>query len=150
MAINEEKIMENLEGYGIGKKQIEQALEGEKGKAKDILKDETKAEKLIEKALKLCDKLSRLPIVGPVFNDIPLVCMMISDYVHGNYREVPLATIITLTAAIGYCVSPLDLIPDVIPFFGQLDDAAVFGFALAAAHNDIEAYGIWKAEQLED
>lgn len=145
-----EEIMNSLKDRGIDESRIEQALDGEKGKAEDVLKDEDKTEKLIDKALKLCEKLSRLPVIGLVFNDIPLVCMMISDYVHGNYREVPLATIITLTAAIGYCVSPIDLIPDVIPFFGQLDDAAVFGFALAAAHNDIEAYGVWKAEQLEE
>jgi uncharacterized membrane protein YkvA (DUF1232 family) len=40
------------------------------------------------------------------------------------YRDarVPLAEKAILTAAIVYVISPLDLIPDVIPFVGQVDD----------------------------
>ena len=111
------------------------------------MQDEEKTNKLIDKALKLCDKLSRLPIVGTVFQDLPLACYMISDYVHKEYTEVPLASIVMLTAAIVYVVSPIDLIPDVVPIIGQLDDAAVFGLAMNALHNDIMAYAEWRAEQ---
>ena len=53
--------------------------------------------------------------------------------------------------AVAYCVvalvyflTPVDLIPDMVPMIGQLDDAAVILFAVKAAHNDIADYKKWK------
>ncbi len=105
------RILELLHKKGVSKEQVEGALDNERATAKDILRDEEKTQKLIDATMNICEKLSRLPVVGEVFRDVPLVCMMISDYVHGNYREVPLATIITLTAALAYFFSPVNLIP---------------------------------------
>lgn len=140
-------IWKELKGMGIGRDQVEAGLEGKKGEARETIKDPSKTEKLINAALKICERLSHLPVIGPVFYDLPLACELIVDYVHGRYRDVPVATIITLTAAVIYLVCPLDLIPDIIPVVGQLDDAAVFGLAALAAHNDLTAYAEWKANQ---
>lgn len=144
-----EKIERKLRKFGIGRKQVEEAVNSGQGDARTILKDEEKTQKLIDATLKLCEKLSRLPLIGEVFRDLPLVCMMLSDYIHGNYREVPLATVITLTAVLVYFFSPINLIPNFIPVAGWLDDALAFKLALEAAKNDLEAYAEWKAEQAE-
>ncbi|MFN0120494.1 MAG: YkvA family protein [Blastocatellia bacterium] len=53
--------------------------------------------------------------------------MLIPNFVKLLYRlytdsRVPLAEKAFLTGAIVYVVSPLDLIPDIIPFVGQVDD----------------------------
>lgn len=138
-----------LREQGISEEDLEEALEREKKKAEKILRDKEKTQKLIDSVLKLCDKLSRLPVIGKVFRELPLACMMVSDYIHGEYREVPLATIITLTAAFAYFISPLNLIPNVVPVVGCLDDALVFRLALQAARNDLEAYIEWKMRQQE-
>ncbi len=46
-----------------------------------------------------------------------------------------------LALAIGYAVSPIDLIPDVLPLLGYLDDAiivpAMFGLAFAFIPKDV-------------
>lgn len=125
---------------------IESALEGKMDEAQDIIKDKNKIERLLKKAMELCEELSKLPGVGDVFRDLPLVCSMILDYVHGEYREVPLKTIIILTAAILYVVSPIDIILDKIPTLGGLDDAVLFRVALKSAREDIEVYKVWKGE----
>lgn len=46
----------------------------------------------------------------------------------GLYKDdrVPLSSKGLLLAAIGYIISPVDLIPDFIPWLGQLDDVALF------------------------
>ena len=139
--------MDELKKRGIDEEKLKGALGDKMKEAESILEDEEKTNKILDKALKLCDKLSRLPIVGSVFQDIPLACYMISDYVHKKYREIPLASIIMLTGAIMYVVSPLDLIPDTLPVLGWLDDAAVFKLAWEAVHNDLIAYAEWRAEQ---
>jgi uncharacterized membrane protein YkvA (DUF1232 family) len=53
--------------------------------------------------------------------------MLIPNFVKLLYRlfkdqRVPLAEKAFLTGAIVYVISPLDLIPDVLPFIGQVDD----------------------------
>ena len=138
-----------LKKQGFSEEEIEDALRKEEKEAEKILEDKDRTQKLIDAVLKLCDKLSRLPIVGEVFRDLPLVCWMISDYVHGNYREVPLATIITLTAALAYFFSPINLISNIIPVVGWLDDALVFKLAFEAARNDLEAYVEWRTVSAE-
>jgi uncharacterized membrane protein YkvA (DUF1232 family) len=45
-------------------------------------------------------------------------------------RRTPLLPKLLLGAAILYAISPLDLLPDVIPFVGQIDDLAVLAFAI--------------------
>lgn len=44
--------------------------------------------------------------------------------------RTPLMPKLVLGAALLYAVSPIDLVPDVIPFLGQLDDVAVLAIAL--------------------
>jgi uncharacterized membrane protein YkvA (DUF1232 family) len=44
--------------------------------------------------------------------------------------DVPLARKAALVAAITYVITPLDLIPDVIPVIGQLDDLVILAKAL--------------------
>ncbi|MBW3621909.1 MAG: DUF1232 domain-containing protein [Armatimonadetes bacterium] len=44
-------------------------------------------------------------------------------------RTPALAKALLIGTAV-YLVSPLDVLPDVIPFLGQLDDLALLGFAL--------------------
>ncbi len=43
----------------------------------------------------------------------------------------PTAAKATIVAALGYFICPIDLVPDVIPFAGWLDDAGVIAAAVA-------------------
>lgn len=100
--------------------------------------------KLLKKALILCEKLENLPLVGKYFADIPILCNMVTDYKNGKYKEIPLATIITALVAIVYFVSPIDIVPDAIPFLGALDDATLVGLVFEALRNDLHSYNLWK------
>lgn len=69
---------------------------------------------------------------------------MIDDYIKGNYKEIPIASILALVGALIYFVSPVDLIPDILPGVGYVDDAMVISAALKIAHLDLEKYKRWK------
>ena len=69
---------------------------------------------------------------------------MIRDYATGQYKNVPIRTIAAIVGALAYFASPIDAIPDFIPFLGFTDDAAVFAFCLKLVGDDVEEYRKWK------
>jgi uncharacterized membrane protein YkvA (DUF1232 family) len=83
-------------------------------------------------------------ILKTIWNDFKLMVNLIIDYVKGNYKEVPWNIISAITAAIVYFVSPVDIIPDIIPIVGYVDDVAVIKFALDLASEDLKKYKEWK------
>ncbi len=47
-----------------------------------------------------------------------------------NDPRVPLLTKLIIPAALGYVLFPLDVIPDLIPVLGQIDDIAILFFGI--------------------
>ena len=123
--------------------QVAQVINGKKNRSRaaKILNDPEKAEELVKK---INSKLLNIPYVGEYFADVPTLCLMVTDYAKKNYRQIPFAAIVGIVVALVYFLTPIDLIPDVLPGIGQLDDAAVLLFAVKAAHNDIADYKKWK------
>ena len=74
------------------------------------------------------------------FEDFLILFALLKDYFNGKYREVPWWTIAAIGVALLYVLSPLDLIPDFIPFVGYLDDAAVIAACLKMVEKDLDKY----------
>ncbi len=68
---------------------------------------------------------------------------LIRDYFNGSYRRLPVNTLVWLVAALIYFVSPVDVIPDIIPVIGFLDDAGVIAMVFSNFNRDITAYKNW-------
>lgn len=98
----------------------------------------------------MCNWLSRIPQIGVIFEDIPLLCMCVNDYVKKKYKEIPLASVLTIVRALLYLINPVDVIPYYIPVIGYLDDGLVFRIALGAVHNDLTAYKDWKGSAINE
>ena len=133
-----EKIVEEIDDENV-KKQFEVGKE----KAKKLLDDEDKLEKLLQKMEK---KLKVLPIVGGTFALVPAMISLVRSYVKKEYTEIPLGSILGIISAIIYIVSPIDLIPDFLPAgAGYIDDAAVLILCLkAGAEDDVKEYQNWR------
>ena len=127
----------------ITKEQVSRVFTDLKNKthAEEILSDPQKAEDLVRK---INSKLANIPYVGEYFTDVPTLCLLVSDHVKGNYKQVPFAAIVCIVVALVYFLTPVDMVPDALPGIGHLDDAAVLLFAVKAAHNDIADYKKWK------
>ena len=82
--------------------------------------------------------------LAQVWGDLKLMIGLITDYTKGNYKSVPWKIMAAITAAVVYFVSPIDIVPDFIPFLGYFDDALVIKFALDLARNDLATYARWK------
>jgi uncharacterized membrane protein YkvA (DUF1232 family) len=71
---------------------------------------------------------------------VRLLAMMGSDYLSGAYTRVPAFTIWIIIFALLYVAGPFDLIPEIIPGMGWLDDAFVVGLVFSAVSHDLRKY----------
>jgi len=84
---------------------------------------------------------------GPLrrfFLDGQLLLGMIKDYWSRTYRHVPVGVVGAVVFTMLYVFNPLDLMPDVLPIVGQLDDAALVAACLMLVEHDLRAYQAWK------
>lgn len=117
--------------------QEEAAGEIRKGMGKFSEKD---LENVVNKEEKLKWKFLKAVPLKTFFEDFLMLFALVKDYFNGTYREVPWWTIAAIGVALLYVLSPLDLIPDFIPFVGYLDDAAVIAACLKMVEKDLDKY----------
>lgn len=72
---------------------------------------------------------------------------MMRDCLKGRYRPVPYRAIALMILAVAYLVMPFDLIPDFIPFFGQLDDLLICGWLMVRLDDALDDYRRWRDTQ---
>jgi uncharacterized membrane protein YkvA (DUF1232 family) len=75
-----------------------------------------------------------------VANQSRLVLELIDDFKSGVYREIPWHSIVVIAGAVLYSVSPADVVPDVLPILGMMDDLAIIGLATRIIQKDLRAY----------
>ena len=118
-----------------------QQLDKNKGEAEKLLQDRDKMEHFLAR---LETKLSLIPVVGNYLSDIPVLISLVRAYVDKTYVEIPIGSILAIISALIYFLSPIDLIPDIIPGLGYLDDVAVLGVAFKLVHDDVAEYKKWR------
>jgi uncharacterized membrane protein YkvA (DUF1232 family) len=79
---------------------------------------------------------------------IPFAEDLLAAFVCARDPSTPRRVKLTLLAALGYFVLPLDALPDVMPLLGFTDDAAVIAAALAAVAGSITPQHREKAREM--
>ena len=92
--------------------------------------------------------LKKIPGVGNLLSDIPLLVSLVKSYVDGEYKEIPYNSIIAVVATLLYVISPIDIIPDIIPVVGFTDDAMAVAFCMKMIHDDLEKYKAWRDQRM--
>lgn len=118
------------------------------GQAKQVTDDDVK--RVVDRADEIKRKFEKGGPLGRFINDVQLLIAIVKDFARGNYREIPYLSIGAIVFTLLYVLNPFDLIPDVIPVIGQLDDAAVVGICLIMVEQDLHEYREWKKKQAED
>lgn len=102
---------------------------------------------VIKRAEEILEKFKKVPILGNYLHHVPTMIGILKDYVQKRYTDVPYSSLIAIAFALIYLLSPIDLIPDVIPGVGYIDDAAVIAFCLELVIGDLDKYKQWRDEQ---
>jgi uncharacterized membrane protein YkvA (DUF1232 family) len=78
-----------------------------------------------------------------IWDYLGLLFFMLLDSFKGKY-PLPKKTALVLTLAFLYLISPVDIVPDIFPLIGFVDDVAVLAFAFNFIKDDLENYRAWK------
>lgn len=111
--------------------------------AKKLLNDPDKIEKFLQRLEK---KLKTVPLAGDRLAKIPVMASLIKSYIKKEYTDIPIGTIIAITSALIYFVSPIDIVPDVLPGIGYVDDALVIAVCWILVETDLEEYAKWRED----
>ena len=71
---------------------------------------------------------------------------MVWDWFAGRFDWSPSRLFIAALMGILYLISPIDIVPDVIPLAGWIDDLMVVTAVIRLARFDLERYRRWKSE----
>ena len=82
-----------------------------------------------------------------LISDFGALASMLRDSFKKRYPVTPGWTLFGIAVALFYIFNPFDLVPDAIPFFGAIDDAAVAALELALIRKDLRKYRKWREEQ---
>ncbi len=102
--------------------------------------------KIFENKKSLFEKIRKGPL-RKVFEDVKTLFDMLKDYYDGAYRNrLPYSKIIAIVFTLIYIITPLDFVPDVIPFAGLWDDLLCVLMCLEYIKEDIGKYREWVKE----
>ena len=130
------------------KKEIEKVIEKTKSKAEEYARDPNKAKKLLDDAVKKTKNYekNRGPL-AEVWSYMTALFRLLRAYIRKDYRDIPWGPIVLVIVAIIYFVSPIDLISDILPGIGLIDDAAIIAFVVAQIKADLDNFLAWEVEK---
>jgi uncharacterized membrane protein YkvA (DUF1232 family) len=91
--------------------------------------------------------LGRNPVLlRRVRADAGALVRMAREALAGRYRALPKRALVACLAAVIYLVNPLDLVPDVLPALGWIDDGVVIAWVVSQIRRDVDAFLAWERE----
>lgn len=79
--------------------------------------------------------------------DLRLLINLFKDWYTGVYREIPWYSIAAIILGFLYLISPVDLVPDIVPVLGQVDDVVIIRWILThIAKQDLNKYRQFKTK----
>lgn len=133
--------MTKVERKSITEAEAKGELENGMAHAEKVLDDADKIEQLLKKI--------NFKKIEEEFSKILVMAEIVKAYVNKEYTKVPKRSIVAIVSAIIYFVNPFDLIPDVIPGIGQVDDLSVILVCWKMISKDIDDYLAWKNSKLD-
>jgi uncharacterized membrane protein YkvA (DUF1232 family) len=103
-------------------------------------------QKVVDRSEEIREKFSAKGPLKRFIEDGKLLIALVKDYWSGAYRNILYGTIAAVVFALIYVFNPFDLVPDVLPIVGEIDDAAVVGACLMLIERDLHKYRDWKVD----
>ncbi len=103
---------------------------------------------VVDKSEEIKKKFSARGPLRRFIEDGRLLTALVRDWRTGKYRQALYGTIAAVVFALIYVFNPFDIVPDVLPIIGAVDDATVIGACLMLIERDLNKYRTWRESQL--
>lgn len=120
------------------KEKKEMLLQYENNKKDAIMLIESKDQ--VDKLLKKSQRVANILPKQKEFKDIPLLLKIVKSYVLGDYKKIPISTIVSIVGALMYLVTPFDDTPISIPLDIVKKDSFIFKKCNKIIKNDFNKY----------
>ena len=111
--------------------------------AKACLKNPDDLHALLNEAAKKAATVPREP-----FKDcwpyLQTMLRLIRAHHRGEYSQLPSEALLWIVAALNYLIDPYDLIPDITPVLGFVDDAIVVEFVADKTRQTLDDFMMWE------
>lgn len=115
--------------------------------AEDLITNNEQVSSLIDQAF---EKIGNMSATYYFIQDhIFALVRMLKLWLKQEYKGISTKSVIAVIAALLYFINPLDLIPDFIPFIGQLDDILVLSYLVKTLNHEIQRFMAWEKERSE-
>lgn len=115
-------------------------------KAEHIMGEEGGLKKLQQEVLVKLSQVSHHPKVKEALEPILVFKRMIQAHKNGVFK-ISSKSLLLIIVGLVYFVSPLDIIPDIMPVIGFADDLSVLLAVYNAIKQDVEAFLAWEKNQ---
>ena len=116
-----------------------------KARAVEYLRDPDKLRDLTRQAGSKADASARSGALSGVLHSFGALLRLLRAYVKGDYRNVPLKSLILIIAGVLYFLMPFDIVPDFIVGVGFIDDAAVLAWVVSTVKTVLDEFMRWEA-----
>jgi uncharacterized membrane protein YkvA (DUF1232 family) len=116
-----------------------------KQRAVEYLKDPDQLRDLTRQASSKADASARSGALRGVLQSLGALLRLLRAYVRGDYRNVPLKSLILIVAGVLYFLMPFDVVPDFIVGVGFIDDAAVLAWVVSTVKTVLDEFMRWDA-----
>ena len=111
-----------------------------------IIRQEQKLVELVQKTLAKLSKVKDNSKVQKFLQPIQIFIRMIKAHFRGEHK-MAYSTLGLIVLALVYFISPLDIIPDFLGFFGFADDLSVIMAVYAKVKDEVETFLDWERTQ---
>jgi uncharacterized membrane protein YkvA (DUF1232 family) len=114
-------------------------------KAEEYVRDPQRTQELLSSALKKASSRRNDPkLTDDIWDYLQTAVRLVQATMRGEYTGLSRRNLTLIVAAILYYISPIDLIPDILPIAGLFDDVGVLAFALRSLKTEIETFKEWE------
>ena len=116
-------------------------------KAPRVAKNADGLLKLLRNALVKTQKLGAGGVFDVMREKVTLLGNLIKAYATGEYRQIEVSSLLKIIAGFIYFISPIDLIPDFLPFIGLTDDIALLMFIVNSIGDELVKFEQWQKKK---
>jgi len=116
-------------------------------RAEKLLGNDPVVSSIIDEAFRRLGKASE--VFYDIQDNVLAVSRMLSSWISREYRDISPQAVAAAIAALLYFTNPLDIIPDFIPFIGQIDDVLIVGYLMKILNKELEKFLTWEIRHKE-